>query len=712
MSEAPALTQIQPALLSEVAPVPSNRMTRIAVPIAIVLVVLMMVVPLPAALLDILIALNIGISLIVLLVALQVQRVLDFAIFPTIVLVATIFRLALNVSSTRLVLRDGFAGHVIDAFGHIVIGANLIIGLVIFAILIIIQLTVVTNGASRVAEVGARFTLDAMPGKQMAIDADLNSGLIDEDTARQRRKDVAAEADFYGAMDGGTKFVKGDAMAAVIITMVNLVGGFAIGMLQNSLSASESIQKYALLSVGDGLVSQIPALLMSVATGVIVTRSTGAGDVGSDLIQQLGRHRQALMIGAGSLLALCLVPGMPKLPFLIVGGLVLFVAYRSTDAHGDDMAAEAAAQSGAIAMPSGQVQLPAGGGTGDPVTDSLRVDPLELLLSPDAVDLVDAARGGDLLDRVRALRRKTALDLGLVLPPVRTRDGAMLAPGTYEIRIGGSSVATGEAPPGHLLAIGDSMDSLPGRHTTEPVFGLPAVWVPIEYRASAELAGATIVERAAVVTTHLAEMVRQNASRLLSLDDTRDLLEVLKNDRPAAVEELVPSVLPLAAVQRLLQALLDEQVSIRDLGRVLEGVGQRARSTSDPDALLEAARAALGPALAAHYVRDGVLRAITLEPAVETQIGEALRAGEQGVVIALDPVQAQRLVSDISALQTTAEQRGELPVLLISGPLRLPMRRLLRGSLPQLPVIAFTEATGIHQIETVGQVSSSHEFAA
>ncbi|WP_307241309.1 flagellar biosynthesis protein FlhA [Kineosporia succinea] len=686
-------------------------MTRIAVPIAIVIVVLMMVVPLPAALLDVLIALNIGISLIVLLVALQVQRVLDFAIFPTIVLVATIFRLALNVSSTRLVLRDGFAGHVIDAFGHIVIGANLIIGLVIFAILIIIQLTVVTNGASRVAEVGARFTLDAMPGKQMAIDADLNSGLIDEDTARQRRKDVAAEADFYGAMDGGTKFVKGDAMAAVIITLVNLIGGFAIGMLQKGMPAGEAIQTYSLLSVGDGLVSQIPALLMSVATGVIVTRSTGAGDVGSDLIKQLGRHRQALMIGGGSLLALCLIPGMPKIPFLIVGGLVMFAAFRSTDLA-EEGQAETAAASGAIAMPSGQVALPGPGGSSDPVTDSLRVDPLELLLSPDAVDLVDTARGGDLLDRVRALRRKTALDLGLVLPPVRTRDGAMLAPGTYEIRIGGSSVATGEAPPGCLLAIGDSMDGLPGRHTTEPVFGLPAVWVPIEYRASAELAGATIVERAAVVTTHLAEMVRQNASRLLSLDDTRELLEVLKSDRPAAVEELVPGVLPLSAVQRLLQALLDEQVSIRDLGRVLEGVGQRARTTQDPDALLEAARAALGPALAAQYVRDGVLRAITLEPAVETQIGEALRASEQGVVIALDPIQAQRLVSDISALQTTAEQRGELPVLLISGPLRLPLRRLLRGSLPQLPVIAFTEATGIHQIETVGQVSSSHEFAA
>jgi flagellar biosynthesis protein FlhA len=687
---------------------PSNRLVRLAVPVGVVVVVLMMVVPLPAVLLDVLIALNIAVSLIVLLVALQVTRPLDFAVFPTVILVATLFRLALNVSATRLVLRDGYAGNVIEAFGHIVIGANLVIGLVVFAILIIIQLTVVTNGAARVAEVGARFTLDAMPGKQMAIDADLNSGLIDEDTARKRRKDVAAEADFYGAMDGGTKFVKGDAMAAVIITFVNLIGGFAIGILQRGMEAGEAIQTYSLLTVGDGLVSQIPALLMSVATGVIVTRSTSEGDVGSDLIGQLGRHREALRIGGAALLGLCLIPGMPKLPFLIVGGLVLLISTRSTDGPGEAAAATLAGS--ALAIPSGQNQLPAEADH-DPVTESLRVDPLELLLAPDTVDLVDPARGGDLLDRVRALRRKTALDLGLVLPPVRTRDGAMLPPGTYEIRIGGISVATGEAPPGHLLAIGDAMDGLPGRHTTEPVFGLPAVWVPVEYRASAELAGATIVERAAVVTTHLAEMVRQHASRLLSLDDVRELLEVLKSDRPAAVEELVPGLLSLSAVQRVLQGLLDEQVSIRDLGRVLEGIGQRARATTDPDALLESARTALGPALTAPYVRDGVLRAITLEPGIESLLGEALRASEQGVVIALDPVTAQRLVADVAALMSVSEQRGELPVLLISGPLRLPLRRLLRGSLPQLPVIGFGEAAGLHQIETVGQVSSG-EFAA
>jgi flagellar biosynthesis protein FlhA len=691
----------------------SSRLARLAVPIAVVVVVVMMVVPLPALLLDLLIAFNIAASLVVLLVAMQVRKPLEFAVFPTVVLVATIFRLALNVSATRLVLRDGYAGHVINAFGHIVIGGSLVIGLVVFAILVVIQLTVVTNGAARVAEVGARFTLDAMPGKQMAIDADLNAGLIDENEARRRRAEVAAEADFYGAMDGGTKFVKGDAIAAVIITLVNLVGGFAVGMIQRGMAPGDAVNTYSLLTVGDGLVSQIPALLVSVATGVIVTRSTSEGDVGNDLIGQLARHREAMRIGGGALLALCLVPGMPKLPFMIVGGLLLLASTRTPPTEPATVTGPAAAAPAALT--SGTAGEARGGGSSgeqDPVTESLKVDPLELLLAPDLVDLVDAARGGDLLDRVRALRRKTAQDLGLVLPPVRTRDGAMLPPGGYEIRIGGISVATGEAPVGHLLAIGDAPDSLPGRRTTEPVFGLPAVWVPVEHRATAELAGATLVERAAVVTTHLAEMVRRHASRLLSLDDVRELLDVLKSDRPAAVEELVPGLLPLTGVQRVLHGLLEEQVSIRDLGRVLEGVAQRARATTDADALLEAARVALGPALTAPFARDGVLHAITVDPALETDLAEGLRAGDQGVVLALDGNLVQSLVADIGAAVNVVEQHGEIPVLLVSGPLRLPLRRLLRSSFPQLPVIGFAEAIGVTQIETVGQVTRGHEFAA
>ena len=687
---------------------PSNRLARLAVPILVVIVVVMMVVPLPAAVLDILIAANIAGALVVLLMAMQVQKTLDFAVFPTLVLVGTILRLALNVSSTRLVLRDGYAGNVIDAFGNIVIGGSIVIGLVVFAILVIIQLTVVTQGAARVAEVGARFTLDAMPGKQMAIDADLNSGLIDEDEARRRRKEVAAEADFYGAMDGGTKFVKGDAMASVIITLVNLIGGFAVGVAQKGMSPGEAINTYGLLSVGDGLVSQIPALLMSVATGVIVTRATSEGDVGNDLIGQMSRHVEALRIGGVALLGLSLVPGMPKLPFLFVGMVLLAASLRTVareQADGPE-ATESAAQQALPSAPSPAEQ------ENNRLTESLRVDPLELLLAPDLVDLVDASRGGDLLDRVRALRRKTALDIGIVLPPVRTRDGANLSPGSYEIRIGGVTAATGQAPPGYLLAIGDAPEMLPGRRTTEPVFGLPAVWVPLEHRATAELVGATLVERAAVVTTHLAEMVRRHASRLLSLDGVRELLDVLKEDRPATVEELVPSLLPLSAVQRVLQGLLDEQVSIRDLGRVLEGVGQRARATTDPDALLEAARAALGPALVAPYTVLGVLHAITLDPGTEQEVVEGLRASEQGVVLAMDPGRAGHLVHELSELSRHAENDGKTPALLVAAPLRLPLRRLLRGTLPHLPVLSFAETAGVPSIETIGQVSRGHELVA
>ena len=558
----------------------SSRLARLAVPVVVVVVVVMMVVPLPAALLDVLIAANIAGSLVVLLVAMQVKKPLDFAVLPTLVLVGTILRLALNVSTTRLVLRDGYAGHVIEAFGHIVIGGSLIIGLVVFSILVIIQLTVVTKGAERVAEVGARFTLDAMPGKQMAIDADLNAGLINEDEARRRRKEVAAEADFYGAMDGGTKFVKGDAMAAVIITLVNLIGGFAIGILQKGMDPAEAMETYSLLSVGDGLVSQIPALLMSVATGVIVTRSGSDGDVGTDLVTQFAKHTEALRIAGVAMLGLMLLPGMPKLPFLIAGVLMLAASFKSSKTK--------AAEASAAALEAGPDPAALAGGPGaapevDPITESLKVDPLELLLAPDLVDLVDPARGGDLLDRVRALRRKTAVDLGIVLPPVRTRDGATLAPGTYEIRVGGVSVATGEAPAGHLLAIGDAPDVLPGpahhRAGVRAARGLGLDGEPGDRRG---WSGPTLVERAAVVTTHLAEMVRQHASRLLSLDDVRELLDVLKAERPAAVEELVPGLVPLSAVQRVLQGLLDEQVSIRDLGRVLEGIGQRARHHHRP----------------------------------------------------------------------------------------------------------------------------------
>nr|WP_205862941.1 flagellar biosynthesis protein FlhA [Planosporangium thailandense] len=674
-------------------------MSQFAVPIGVVLIIIMMVVPLPTMLIDLLIALNITAALLIVLVSMYVKRPLDFSVFPSLLLIATLFRLALNISATRLVLLNGDAGKVISAFGHFVVGGQLVIGLVIFLILVVIQFLVITKGAERVAEVGARFTLDAMPGKQMAIDADLNAGLIDEVEARKRRAEVAAEADFYGAMDGGSKFVKGDAIAAIVITLINLIGGFAIGMIGKGLSPTDAIQKYSLLSVGDGLVSQIPALLLSVATGLIVTRSATDGDMGSNVARQLGQHRTALRIAGGAALVLCLIPGLPKIPFLLAGSAVLFIAQRIPNATTDE---------------TGEAQdaLPAAPNATEALLGEMRVDPLELALSPDLVDLVDGA-GGDLLDRVRSLRRKVALDLGIVMPPVRTRDDLDLPLSTYAIRISGVDVAQGQAPPGTVLAIGENLDFLPGRAGVEPVFGLPGKWVPAELRHQADLSGATVVDRASVIITHLAEVVRANASRLLGREDVRALTDVVKSTHPVVVEELTPALLSLGQIQRVLQSLLDEDVPIRDLVRIFESLSLTAKTLTDQDALLEAARTALGPAIAARYATDGALTAITFDPRLEQSLLESLRPSDNGMQLLVDTVRAETMVDELNHLIETAEQRGATPVVVCSPQLRLPLRRLLQMAVPRLPVLSYSEiAQCALRVETVGVVSGAYSIAA
>jgi flagellar biosynthesis protein FlhA len=680
--------------------VKNRNLSKLAVPIGVIGIIVMMVVPLPTFLLDMLIALNITGALLILLIAMFVQRPLDFSVFPALLLVATLFRLALNISATRLVLRDGDAGKVIHAFGSFVVGGSLVIGLVIFMILIIVQIVVVTKGAERVAEVGARFTLDAMPGKQMAIDADLNAGLIDEAEAKQRRADVSAEADFYGAMDGGSKFVKGDAIAAIIITVINLVGGFAIGMIQEGMSPGEAMNHYSLLTVGDGLVSQIPALLLSVATGLITTRSATSGDMGSSVTTQLSQNKLALRIAGGAALGLCVIPGLPKVPFLIIGAAVLLVAQRIKD------------------------PVPAGEGTPvaeieRPPPDSpeqllgeMRVDPLELALSPDLVDLVDT-NGGDLLDRVRALRRKMALELGMIMPPVRTRDDLDLPLSSYAIRISGVDAGTGQAPPGTVLAIGDGLQALPGRAGVEPVFGLAGKWIPAELHYQAELSGATVVDRASVIITHLAEIVRQNASRLLGREDVRSLSEMVKRTHPVVVEELTPSLLSLGQIQRVLQALLDEGVPIRDLVRIFESLSLRAKVSVDHDGLVEAARAALGPAIAAQYATGGRLTVITLDPMLEQGLLESLRPSETGAFMAIDGMRAEAMVTEAGRLVETAEQQGITPVLACSPQLRLPLMRLLRAGSRRVQVLSYSEISGsTAQIETMGVVNGAYAGAA
>jgi flagellar biosynthesis protein FlhA len=675
---------------------PGRRLAGIGIPVGIVSIVIMLVVPLPAQFLDVLIAANIAVSLLILLVAMQVSRPLDFAVFPSLILVATLFRLSLNVSSTRLVLDDGYAGKVIDAFGHFVISGNLVIGLVIFLILVVIQFLVITNGAGRVAEVGARFTLDAMPGKQMAIDADLNAGLIDEDTARRRREEVAAEADFYGAMDGASKFVKGDAIAGIIIILINLLGGFAIGVMQNGMSMGEAVEKYSLLTIGDGLVTQIPALLLSVATGLIVTRSTTKGGMGDDIVAQFGAQRQSMRLGGGFVLALCLIPGLPKIPFVLVGGVLLIAAQR--------VPAVAEARAEALAEAEAPVINP---DSPEQLAEAMRIDPIELELAADLLDLVDSGAGGDLLERVRALRRKVAVEFGLLLPRVRTRDNLDLPMSTYAIKLNGVEVARGEAPPGCVLAIGDGMTKLPGRPTVEPVFGLPATWVPLEMRSHAEVAGATVVDRASVLTTHLSELVRTHAPELLSREDTRSLLDLVKRTHPSVVEELTPAVMSVGEVQRILQALLAEQVPIRDLVRIFEALSLKARSGTDVDGLVAAVRTVLGPAICATYLVDGRLPVLTFDPMLEHSLLEAVRPAETGTYLLLDGARVEALISDASRMLDQAERAGRTPVLVCSPQLRPAVRRLLSPTVPRLAVLSYTEVPPGLTIDALGVVTGA-----
>lgn len=683
----------------------NGKISQFVVPAGVVGIILLLVVPLPAALLDVLIAVNIVGATLVLLTTMFMKKPLDFAVFPSLVLVMTLFRLGLSVASTRLVLRDGYAGEVINAFGHFVVGGSIIIGLVIFFILVVIQFVVITNGAGRAAEVGARFTLDAMPGKQMAIDADLNAGAIDDAEARRRRAEVAAEADFYGAMDGSSKFVKGDAIAGVITTVINLLGGFVIGMVQLGMTAGESIERFSLLTVGDGLVTQIPALLMAVATGLVVTRATADADMGTAATAQLTQSRTALMIAGAASVVMALIPGIPKIPFLVVGGALLLLAQRvRTQQAQEAAAAEQAEEAGAL-QPAAE--------TPEMLIEQMRVHALEILLAPDLVDLVGGSADQDLLGRVRALRRKTALEMGFVLPQVRTRDSVDLPPSTYAVRLSGVEVARGTAPRGRMLALGEGLDNLPGATVVEPVFGLPGKWIPAELRHSAELAGATVVDRVSVLITHLSSVASSHADRLLGREDVRVLVEGLKQSNPSVVEELVPAVLSLGEVQRVLQGLLREQVPILDLPRIFEALTLRAKVSTDAEGLVEAARGAVSDVIVDRNREDGALRVITLEPATEQLLLESLRAGDQGTQLALPPERVEALLGGLSRRVQEAEEAGRQAVLVTAPAVRPALRRLTALSVPRLPVLSYAEVTGVSlTIETVGVVGAEPAIAA
>ncbi|WP_210479793.1 flagellar biosynthesis protein FlhA [Naasia sp. SYSU D00948] len=672
-----------------------KTVTALGIPVGVVAIILLLVVPVPTWLLDVLITVNILFALVILLTTMFAKRPLDFSIFPSLLLVATLFRLGLNVASTRLVLGQGYAGQVIEAFGHVAVGGSLIIGAVVFLILVVIQFVVVTKGAERVAEVGARFTLDAMPGKQMAIDADLNAGLISEEEARRRRAEVSAEADFYGAMDGASKFVKGDAIAGIVIIIINLVGGIAIGMLQHGQSVEDAVGTYSLLTIGDGLVTQVPALLMAVATGMIVTRSGAQEELGATASSQLAQSRLALIISGGAAIAMGFIPGMPFLPFVLVGGSLLVLAQRVK-------AGEQAKQRAADAEAAAAAAAPAE--TTEDLVEQMRVHALEIQLAADLVDLVSGV-SDDLLARVKSLRRRVAMELGIVVPPVRTRDSIDLPPSTYVLRVAGVEVGRGTAPVGRVLALGDSLDALPGTPTVEPVFGLAGKWVPAEMRHSAELTGATVIDRGSVVITHLSAVIHANAARLLSREDVRVLTEGVKQVSPAAVDELIPNLMTLAEVHRVLQGLLAERVPINDLSRVYEALTLRARVSTDPEGLVEAARLALGPAIVATHLEDRTLRVLMIDPPLEQSMLEALRPAEGGTQILFDATRLEAVLGSLRSAVQTAEARGWSPVLVCAPALRPAVRRLVAPQTGGLPVLSYQEVTTSDvAIETVGVV--------
>ena len=663
--------------------------------VGLVCVLFVMVVPLPGFLLDLLLATNIAISLAILLTAFYAERPLDFGIFPGLLLVTTLFRLSLNVASTRLILGEAKAGSLIEAFGQFVVSGNYVVGAIVFLVLVIINFVVITKGSGRIAEVGARFTLDALPGKQMAIDADLGAGLIDESEAKKRRSEVSREADFYGAMDGASKFVRGDAMAGLVITAINIVGGLVVGVAQHGMSPGEAAETFTLLSIGDGLVSQIPALLISTAAGLIVSRASGEGNLSADTQAQLFGKPNALYVTGAFMALLGVLPGLPLVPFWALAGGAVYVAVRRAGVIADEAEGAAPPEEGPAPEPE-----PA---------DLLLVDELELEIGYGLIPIVDPAQGGDLLDRISSLRRQLATEMGIVVPPVRIRDNVELEANAYVVKLRGNEVARGEALPGYHLALlldGEG-DAPPGIRTVDPTFGLDAVWVAERSLPEAERLGLATVEAPAVIATHLLETLRKNAHALLTRQGTRELLDKVQESAPALVSELVPDGLGVGQVQAVLRKLLVERVPIRDLVLILEALADRAPATKNTDVLTEFARAALAPTLTQHFAGpDGRLHAVVLDPALEQHLLEKAESGQLNpTTLGLDPDRAVRLQAEAEARLTPLVAAGHAPVLLTSPVLRATLFAFLDPVLADVSVLSYQDLVPEAAVDVEGQVS-------
>jgi flagellar biosynthesis protein FlhA len=683
-----------------------TKNTDLFMAIGLLCVLAVMIIPLPAIMLDLALSFSLALSILILLVSLYIKRALDFTSFPSLLLMTTLYRLSLNVATTRLVLTHGHegeaaAGDVIKAFGSFVVGNNYVIGFIVFLILIVINFIVITKGSGRVAEVAARFTLDAMPGKQMSIDADLNAGLINETDARKRRKEIEQEADFYGAMDGASKFVRGDAIAGIIITLINIIGGLLIGVLQKGLDVSTAAKYYTMLTIGDGLMSQVPALIISTAAGMIVTRSSNSdSNMGQEMSNQLFINHRAIGIASGVIGLLALVPGLPTTPFLflsvIFGGMSWVVwKYKKEDEENERKRFEA--QTLAPKKESIETMLP--------------LDMVELEVGYGLINVVESDKSGDLLERIVSIRKQFALDLGIIVPSIHIRDNLQLAPGEYRVLIKGNKVGGGTLRPECILAMdpGNVTERIDGIPTKEPAFGLDALWIQPSRKEEAEIAGYTVVDLPTVMATHITEIVRTHAHELLGRQEAHNLIDNFKKTHPKVVEELIPDLLPLGAVVRVLQNLLKEQVSIRDFLSIFESLADEAPRTKDVELLTEAVRKALARGITAKYTTDmGNIPVITLHPTVEETIANSLLQTEQGVQLVMDPNSAHDLINQIARTVETHPEIAGQPILLTNPTSRRHIYKLTSRFIPQLVVLSHNELVAEANVKSVAYVELGH----
>lgn len=683
-----------------------TRNSDLFIAIGILVVLAVMIVPLPAIVLDMALSLSLALSILILLVSIYIKRSLDFTSFPSLLLMTTLFRLSLNVATTRLILTNGHegtsaAGHVIEAFGNFVVGNNYVIGFIMFVILIVINFIVITKGSGRVAEVAARFTLDAMPGKQMAIDADLNSGLITEAEARKRRKEISSEADFYGSMDGASKFVRGDAIAGIIITIINIVGGLAVGVLQKDLDFATAAQFYTMLTIGDGILSQIPALIISTAAGTIVTRTSNSEqDMGAEVTSQLFVNPRAVTIAGGVMALMAVVPGLPTVPFMLIAVFLIGTGWLVKKYHEEEKTNEKRRQDDISNAPKKEN-----------VESMLPLDLVELEVGYGLINIIESDKAGDLLERIVSIRKQFAVDLGIVVPSIHIRDNLQLAPGEYRLMIKGNRVGGGLLRPECLLAMdpGNVMQRVDGIATKEPAFGLDALWINPSRKDDAEDAGYTVVDLPTVMATHLTEILRTHAHELLGRQEAASLIENFKKTHPKVVEELIPDLLPLGSVVRVLQNLLKEQISIRDLLTIFETLADEAPRQKDLEVLTESVRRALARGITAKYTTDaGHIPVMTLHPHIEEMIANSLLQTEQGVQLVMDPNTAHHLINNIAgAVEAHPEIAGQ-PILLTSPTSRRHLYKLTSRFIPQLVVLSHNELTSDAHVQSVATVELSH----